>query len=840
MAVKIVKRTYNEIYTDGETDWLLGNVGEWQTLKLELEAAIEMFPTTTKPIEINRQRNAFILTSGENWGDFGFDPGMWMVVKYRHETDVDGTTFSGNTTNNIFITNISGSVMEVANNLSLGLGNASFRGVDSLPTTFGDTRVFDVQFYVDQPPEGCRVKYVHLTNENYDTKNLASFIDGTLAEFVRPDLRASTGNFVPMEPVGEQSGMSIRKMEVKNLGKKSGTNNVYKFEIVIQFMISSFFEDITNFENLEIPSWLAGDGSLTDNFKIEFYPEWNNPNTMIQNELDWTLRKGNTGWFNENFNELNNDFEIESVQYFDENGNIVDSVDYAAATKVKAVIVGVPKLNAQTECGFGFAWIPLEETDYKNKKTAFYQNLFIQSGSLEDGFKLDTLYPDTNFGAGVDGAAMDSNNVKFTKLGEKIIFEANLIPNAEFFSKFDQKPENDRNFILWISVADGSLERNFSDRVALLADFGLLTKNIPPAGEYPYIDNAFIEHPFSETIIGEKVLNGIVQDDFLCRLPFRVPKDGSIDIAQISFGVEAFNVGTGASFDLEKFDFDVSQFPISNNIPQYDVDTTRGFKLNDGNNKNWVKIKREPGLDTSDFNGYIAYFATKIRWEDWLINQNTPDAFFDADEPNKGFNNDWFHYLSTLGWSVNFFSEMNVTEDGELKQYKNQWKMNFVDYDSNVNVGVEHKYFRDSDNTLLNVGTDPETGRPLGVILSNEPTRVEISFDILDTGTWTLLNTYGVMTIEIDKGPGRLQQRQLSSVWDRESDNPLSPVDGETKLKLAVDGTNKILTMTALVDPELLEDGSRYRITGRVGCLDAGNDVFDPGLYEFRYESTYE
>jgi hypothetical protein len=50
-------------------------------------------------------------------------------------------------------------------------------------------------------------------------------------------------------------------------------------------------------------------------------------------------------------------------------------------------------------------------------------------------------------------------------------------------------------------------------------------KNIPPAGEYPYIDNKFIEHPYDDTKCWRSGFEGIVQDDVLCRMPFRIKKD---------------------------------------------------------------------------------------------------------------------------------------------------------------------------------------------------------------------------------------------------------------------------------------------------------------------------
>lgn len=841
MAVKIVKRTYNEIYTDGDTDWLLGNVGDWQTLELDVEASIVLFATSQSPIQIDYQNNTFTLTSGETWGSLGFDIGMTFSMRYQiaQDTDDDGDLEYTPQFQSYTITNSFGSTIEVQQNVS----QSDFLGFETIPANFGTERITDVFCFASKRPEGCRVQYGHLTNDNFQSQNLLSLIDGSTTDFVKPDIDYNfQGLFQPMEAIGLQSGMSIQSMSIAYDGTYLLNYQRYKYKIKIKFMISSFFEDLANIENKEIPSYLTGDGSLTDNFKINFYPEWNNPNVIIKNDIKKTERLGNTGWFDENFNQLDNDFEVESVEYFDENGNQVDAIDYSAKTKVKAVIGGVPNLNGNTECGVGFAWIPVDEDDYKNKETPLYRNLFVSSGDTNDGFKINQLYPSTYVGGGIDGASMSIESIKFTSLNGKIIFEGTMFPNAQFFTTFDAKDETDRNYVIYLSVSDSSLERNFSDRVTLLADFNSLVKSVPPAGAYPYIDNRFLEHPLLDDAEGEENIQAIIQDDILSRMPFRIKNDGSTVFQRMTFGVEAYNIGLDKKFDLQRYEVDLNQYPTdSSGVQQFDLDTTRGFKLNQGNNKNWVKIKRNVNLDTADLNGYLAHFAFKIRWEDWIQNQDTPNDFFDANELNNGFHNDWIAYLRTQGWEINYFTEIVATVDGDLLQYRNRWNYTFQDYDENQNVQTTHQYFRDSDDTLLNIGTDPDTGSPLGVILSNEPTRIEIEFEILDDGLWDLSETYAVTTIEIDRGAGQFEQRQLSSVWDSESDNPLKPVPGESKLKMEVDATNKFLKTTCLVDPDLLGDGNRYRITGRVGCLNnAANGGFDPGIYESKYQNIYE
>jgi hypothetical protein len=58
------------------------------------------------------------------------------------------------------------------------------------------------------------------------------------------------------------------------------------------------------------------------------------------------------------------------------------------------------------------------------------------------------------------------------------------------------------------------------------------------------------------------------------------------------------------------------------------------------------------------------------------------------------------------------------------------------DYDENQNIDT-HQYFRHSDN-FVEYWDGSDSGKTLGVILSNEPTRIEISFDILDDGVWDI------------------------------------------------------------------------------------------------------
>ncbi|MDB0602174.1 hypothetical protein PL373_13650 [Tenacibaculum maritimum] len=853
MGVKVINRAYrNQFYpTSQETDWLLGNVGDWQQLRVTFEVTIDFKASTQETVSIDVPEKTIKLNNGKTWSFYGFDIGD--VVKFTYKRDVldgNGNTDTTSYIANLTITNLYGDTMEHDTLFTVD----HLQSIGVIPTDRGNEKIYNVKFESTKEPEGLKFRYSHLTNDNYQSDNLNSFIDGSVAEFSFAGLNNLITNVpIEMNPDGIQSGMAIDKCWVIKHVPNSG---VYSYTVVCNFMIASFFEQVSNLEEMIAPSILFNAGSLTDNFELVVYPEWNNPNTVIRNNLDHTERLGNTGWFNENFNGLDNNFTIDSIAYYDESGNPLSQLDYANPVNVEIEVSGINNLSLNSEFNIGFAWIPQDEDDYHNKMTPFHQNLLVNTGkertyTLNDGgsFNLSENTGSTNYsGYSYGEPKIDlqaSENILFNSAGSnKIILKAKFTPNAFFTELFESKNENDRKYILWVSVADYNLQINFSDRVSLLTDYNDMVKVIPPAGPYPNMTNRFIEHPQSENVAGVEKYFGFIEDDILSRLFFKVNTIEDILLRNMIFGYEVVNQNTGASFILEEIPVNLSVFPKdSNDIQQIDYDNIRGFKLESGNNKNWVKIFRDEDNDTGTEKGYKVFFATKIRWEDWLQRDAVPTEYYDNTLLNDGYHNDWLDYLRSGNiddYKINFFVFTEIIEDGEFKRHKNTFELTFNDYDENLNIETDHHYYRDSDDTLLNVGTDPETGKPLGVLLDNEPTRIEITYTHLFED-FDINKMYAVTTLEIDKGAGEFEHRQLSSVWGSEPDNPLIPLSGETHLRFEQLASN-IVKATCLVNPDRLENALRYKITGRIGCWAEGTGGNNPkdGKYETKYEAKYE
>lgn len=1042
MAVKVIKRTYTDLYRPNEeTDWLLGNVGDWQNLKLQLEVGAEIIGSNSETVSINTEEKTITLNSGANWSQFGFDINDQCTLKYRRtviENDQETTT---EVLVDFTIVLDFGDTIEYS-------GGDGFIDVEFalIPTDRGNERISNVRIYTVKEFQGARITYGHITNETVQNDNLASFIDGTTAELAKVGLENLALNiWSNMEQLGLQSGMSIRRAQIRKIanpqssspivatytipqqnftisttwtttvfnffvkalqvgvpilmtkdnvfddhqnvtsqasisnqatsngfdisglsagpnrcfiynlqgnlvqlynvsiifqvnstnenssndkialvlyrygngasldyidrtvikefpnasslvgagfqfyvgpltifgatgqsfalcleythpqtsanGDKfvqisgfTGTisipeefdqNSFYKrfYEVSIDYLISSYFESVANLDELEQPGYLVGDGSLTDNFDIKFYPEWNNPNTIVKNVISETRRLGNTGWFNENFNELENDFQIASVIYRNIDGNVVNAIDYTQPTDIEVRINGLANINSNSRFGFGFMHVPQDEDQYQNLERPFYRNVFLSNGPYTDSFPTSTQPDSTVYpGAGFDGASMQSSLIHFRQEGNQVVFSARFTPNGGFSSFFEAIGANDRRYAIYVSIADSTIPvRNQSDRVTLLADVRDMVKIIPPAGPYP-MTTTFLEHPYETENAGSSELEAISQDDVLARSRFTIPIADNTIFQFATFAVEMENAVTGQVFNLENYSVDLTSSPVdSNGFQIFQVDQTRGFRLNQGNNKNFVKIQVDEALSNDQEKAYVALFGFKIRYEDWIAKNNVPADFFDTSEGEDGRANDWFDYVNTPNseWSIKYSVYFQASVDGEVLLYRTPHSFSVTDYEQNPDVDTAIRYFRDSDDTLLNVGTDDE-GFTIGVILGNELTRIECDFTITDDGTWIAGQVYGTITIEVDRGGGIFEMWQISSVWTPESQNPLRPVNGETKLKLVIDNTNKKITSSCLVDSELLEDAVRYRVTGRIGCFDGANDIEETGIYGSEYAEEYE
>lgn len=826
----VVKRKYQNQYRPEVVDWLIGNTGDWQKLELEVDFSVQKRFTQSSPVIFDELN---VLTNGDatEWQSYGFDVGD--VLNYSFTVDIkdtNGNSFPGYPSTYSDTRNI----VSIQNDM-LTYDGQSIMGasldIPMCPYKTGSVSIKNFHVFTDKKPQGAILTYGHIQNSDVDSSNLSSFIDGTQTRIAAINMDTLTG-VQNMEFLGLQSGMSIKSAKWNYIQKVGAYT--YKYRFVIEFMISSLYEDTSNLELLESPNQTFDAASLTDNFDIIGFPEWNNPNTQIRNKMSDTKRLGNTGWFEENFNGLEDEFEISNVQYEDATtGQALTKLSFGSDVKMKATISGVQNLaDATTKCGFGFSLVTSDETRYKNKSTPFHENLKMNTaGGFDTGiFGVSNIIDTTTYlGFSNDGARMDVKDVRFKKVGSLIEFEAVFSPTASFKNYVDSMDVVDRNYVVWLSVADRTKTTNFSNRVNKIADYNSMELFIPPVGEWDLMNTLIYEHQHEgiENITGA-CNDFIVEDDVLAKSNFEVDINDVIPNA-IEFAIELENQITGQKINLQRYKVDLAGFPIASGVPLWDYDQSRGFKYVDGNNKNWVKVKRDPLNDSAGKYGYVAYYGFKMRWEDWIKNDQIPNDFTDANEIHQGHNNDWFQKMGVSGWRMNYTIYLEAIKDGGNVRYSNSTELKVKDYNNNLRLTKEWNFYRDSDNSLLNAGIDP-SGEPLGILLENEKVRIEVIWTRLDGVWYDVDQVYGTICIEVDKGSGQFDFRQLSSIVGSESDNPLQPLVGQSRTKMTLIAPDKIKA-ECLIEPSLLIDAIRYKHSARLGCS------YAPSVYGVEWDT---
>lgn len=822
MAVEIVKE-YSNFYRPETTDWMLGNVFEWQRVKFLAIQGVWFFGEMTDTATFIND-NTIKNNSGKSWMHLGFKVGHSVNIIYTEDIGGVETVIA------------LGDTISAINNDELVVTTGGFDGYDTPQVMPGQganndgvlIEVKDFVMVVTERPQGIEFTLGHIPNSASSGGNMSSIIDGTETVFKANGLDTlGIGASTNLIKYGDQSGMAIQSGTVKYLNSVSYIN---MYEVEIAYMFHGVFDETSNFDdlnNLVLPEYFDGSECLTDNFKTRFWQVWNNPNIYTENEVNNNPLLGNTGGFNENFNGGAQPMTVYSIVYKNLSGNVIDTLDHANDTIVEFEISGVPNLTTlQTKATFGFAYIPKDDIDYKNNSRSFHENIFLNTGTSTDITATRTLnvaIPPIMYGYGYDSMRMDMLDAVFTTSGPTARVTFRLSATANLTSFIESKSIDNREFIIWFNSGDYTKPTNLTDRATIIVDRGFMEKAPIVGLPLPQRQRVYEHDKNPISSIGLGSIISYVEDDVICKMSFYLEVPSTDTYKQHNFGVQAKKTATGETVILENIVNDISGgvYEVDGTY-DYSINTSRGFKYISGSSKNWIKINRTPLLDFSNRRYYECFHALKIRWEDWIARLDVHSDFVDISELNNGLNNDWRHYFITSGWEIEFFSEMILEDiDGNTVSRKNEYDFKVNDYDSNVNIDTFKQFYRDSDNSLLVNSTDPDTGKVLGVLLGNENTRIECDFQTTDGTVWSPTfgsDSYGVINLEIFRGSGEIEHRQISTVHDSEADNPLIPIAGEPRLKWELITTTR-LRLSCLVDPTLLVDAVKYHISYRVESI---------------------
>ncbi len=815
MGAIVTRREYTNEFRPEVTSWLLGNVGDRISLEIDVEISISVDSGFSNPFESD---GASQLT--RSTGSF-LDDGFFVGSNVSWSGTASGTPFTGSGV----ITTLTPTVMR------LGSITGTFPSAGDYPFNDGTTVNLSMNIQSTDNVQGINFNYNLIANSDIASASLNSLVDGTTPRFEAVGLDPTdTVTIIPMTPVGFNSGHSVFSSSIVGLGK---TGPVQKFKITVLFQIIPLFDVLSDLQNNVAPTFLFDSDSLTDVFKLQFLPQLNNPNISIFTDSTSTALAGNVGWFDENFNGNTSIYSTVGVSYTNPSGTNVTGVSKDEPTNFQ-ISINQTGASATSKYKIGFLTIPFDKTLISDNSKKNYENLILNDlNQVVDQSTAQFTF--AGYG-NPSGAKMGIRFDSVTNNGTNVLINGQFQPNNAFTTYFDSIDESNWNYLLYVSLADESLATNVSDRTTLRCDFGQL-QTVAPSFILGDISTELLNHAQGITNIGGSSYLGTVEDEVLTKslLYLDTAKTESIDV--IKFKVEGFNTINGSTFDCENIEIDTSGFPLdSNGVQLFSVDTTRGFQMASGVDKNFVKIVRDQTNDTGTKKAFWVYFAIRPRWEYWIENTNVPDELTDGTKQFNGKNQNWARLDSVFNkWKLRFSIETNLNSNGLVVNTKNSKNIYIRTFDeSNVWDGsITH--YDETKTTNLFTGLNADNVRT-NAILDSEKTLIEADFDLEDVSgdVGTIGDYYGVIRIETFEQGGIKGIEMISSVLDN-IDGILKPVSGSTKCKVEKISATKI-RLSALIDNEFLNTSIvQYKTSARIGY----KNLVSAGIYGQQYGQQY-
>ena len=799
MSIQIINKEFTDLDNQlgTPTSFLIGNIGDRYEAKIDFSYSVLKEYDLGNTLLIDTFTDAtgtkkakLINTDGQEWHNLGFQVGnatnpKIAVLNYTLYVAGVGT-----------VQTIAANVLSI-NGDEMVVDHVYSAGSTVLPSTNDGSGnyVADVRVYAVLAPEQIVASVFHTLNS---TNQTTSYIDGTIPNIsfdgVDNMLLNST---ITGTLTGKQGGAGL--FGTPKL-KYTGSNGINRFYSLYFKNYLLPFIDHNDLETNTTPAQYLAQECLTDKIIIEGRPEKRNPNIKVPTEVFDTL--GNTGYFGETFNGLHTDITA-TISYEDEaTGTALNTINSAGNTKFTITVSGV-NVGPQSAVGLGFALMPSDLSDIQFTNTTGHHNLNL--------LRISNLYSTTPviaYQLGSGDYAMAVKDYKVSVSGSDMIVTGVFSPSSQLLNYLSTAAEDDRKYIVFASAESISFDILNTDKTSVLCDFNAMQEYIAPVGAWGHdigILSRTQENTESETSCNIDVRTEDIvklKSDFLI---------GSTIPDSLIYRVVAYNSSTGLEYDLDRIEFDFSPYPVVGGIPQISISQNRGYNVPNVEDYT-ISIERNATLDAGGSYGYTAVIPLLVRYEDWISRLGAPSDFYDNAELNDGFNNKWYHYLSTTGWEIRLVLNTDTTVAGTTFRYQDYKTLGFNDYDANSIISSAITYYRDSDNQLLTGGGG------LGVIM-DEDVRVECIFT-RSTGAWVsgdLSNLYSWVRVEVDGGGGHLTAHEINNTDIPLTTSALAPVSGQTKLKVELLNSTQI-KVSCLVKPNKLETASRYKVSARLKC----------------------
>jgi hypothetical protein len=241
------------------------------------------------------------------------------------------------------------------------------------------------------------------------------------------------------------------------------------------------------------------------------------------------------------------------------------------------------------------------------------------------------------------------------------------------------------------------------------------------------------------------------------------------------------------------------------------TNTTRGYQLVSGSEKNGVSLVLDAGGVGTSTPLYEFTFAQKIKWQDWLKNTDVNNIFYNALKPQNNLNFKSSNYSNVFGYQIQMMFEINmagvnalgISGNTDYRYFTPNLRIYDYDLDSYTTPRFTQVIETFHPTTLADLG---------GAILVGEDTLFKTTWTDTFGAITDITNFWGIHRIEVSGGVGNIYE--LSSYETNElTNNLLKPITGSYLTKTLTAG--KLVT-TCYIDGTKLASGVNYDISARI------------------------
>ena len=469
-----------------------------------------------------------------------------------------------------------------------------------------------------------------LVNED-ESGNINSKVSGNAQQYFNNNLQ-NTGATETLTAKGNfkdwQSGQVTIKRTALGTPKNTITYQLnHEFEVLPDFLQG----ELANLQNGQVFDLLANEKTLDYYLTVDFRHVLT---TVTSAKTGQARIDSSIGWFNENFNGLPAKYSISSI-----------NVSTLNLENVNNVSVRITKLNgniaAGVVAGVYFSYLPEEYSEYTDKTTTIQENFLKDSAIVTEGAGAVA----SQYISGLT-ATLDSGDVV---LNFEIAFDANA----------QSVLSNGSDFRLSVQIEDQTKTAPNSDRVHLLALVGQIGYDQSNDNTQLINFTKFNVLTHSQELgvdVGAETAELWNEDGVLIDFEFELDLTKQAVLNELVF--KLVSADNANEFQLDSFPIDLTNSVTNANGQQINIETTRQYILNSGDQFNIVQ------LDFVSSNGsiatYVGSFAQKVRWQDWRQNLNVDAVFYDVNEPQNNLNFQASNYSMVNSYDIYIQAEANI------------------------------------------------------------------------------------------------------------------------------------------------------------------------------------